>query len=72
MPFVTIRMYPGRDDELKTKMAEAAAEGISSALGIAKETVTVSVEEISPEEYAPIMDSLDRDSLYLKEGKRVR
>ncbi len=53
-------------------MAEAAAEGISSALGIAKETVTVSVEEISPEEYAPIMDSLDRDSLYLKEGKRVR
>lgn len=72
MPFVSVRMYPGRDDAMKAGMSEALADAVSASLGVPREAVTVSVEEILPEEYDGIMGSLDPDQMYVREGKRVR
>ena len=71
MPIVSVRMYPGRGDDLKMSMSEAVADAVSSTLGIPREAVTVEVEEILPEDYDDAMESLEGD-IFIKEGRRVR
>lgn len=71
MPIVSVRMYPGRGDDLKMSMSEAVADAVSSTLGIPREAVTVEVKEILPEDYDDAMESLEGD-IFIKEGRRVR
>lgn len=71
MPIVSVRMYPGRGDDLKMSMSEAVADAVSSTLGIPREAVTVAVEEILPEDYDDAMGSLEGD-VFIREGLRVR
>ena len=71
MPIVSVRMYPGRGDELKMSISEAVADAVSSTLGIPREAVTVAVEEILPEDYDDVMGSLEGD-VFIREGLRVR
>ena len=71
MPIVSVRMYPGRGDELKMSISEAVADAVSSTLGIPREAVTVAVEEILPEDYDDVMGSLEGD-VFIRECLRVR
>lgn len=71
MPIVSVRMYPGRGDELKMSISEAVADAVSSTLGIPREAVTVAVEEILPEDYDDAMGSLEGD-VFIREGLKVR
>ncbi|MCK9181431.1 MAG: tautomerase family protein [Fibrobacteraceae bacterium] len=51
MPHVTIQMYPGRDDALKAKAAQSVTEALVKSLGISKETLSVSVEDVPQAEW---------------------
>lgn len=72
MPHVIIKLYPGRTEEKKKRLADAIAEALV-AIGDCKPTsVSVAIEEIPPEDwpqkvYKP--DILDKQqTLYKKPG----
>lgn len=54
MPHVTIKLYPGRDDEVKKKLAEKIALEVSEGLQVRIGSVSVAFEEISQEDWKEI------------------
>ena len=52
MPHVTIKMWTGRSDEIKTRLAEKVANTIAEDLGCKKSDVTVAVEDVNKEDWA--------------------
>ncbi|MBQ9626676.1 MAG: tautomerase family protein, partial [Treponema sp.] len=51
VPHLTIQMYPGRDDETKTRLAQAVLETASKELKREKEHFSVSVVDVPQEEW---------------------
>ena len=51
MPHIIVKMYPGRTDEQKKKLAEAIRESVIDIAGTESKAVSVSIEEISKEEW---------------------
>lgn len=70
MPHVVLKLWKGRSDETKTKIAEAIAKAAHEATGSPEETISVSIEDYPKEEwmekvyYPQIMDK--QDTLYVK------
>jgi 4-oxalocrotonate tautomerase len=52
MPHVIIKMYPGRTPEQKKKLASSIAECVISIAKCEETSVSVAIEEISPEDWA--------------------
>jgi 4-oxalocrotonate tautomerase len=52
MPHVIIKMYPGRTPEQKKKLASSIAECVISIAKCGETSVSVAIEEISPEDLA--------------------
>ena len=50
MPYISIKAYP-KDDETKQKTAEAVLAVIQKTMGAEPEWVTVSVEDIGPDDW---------------------
>ena len=48
MPHVTVKMWPGKSERQKARMAEAVTKAVMSSLGHGEESVSVSVEEVAP------------------------
>jgi 4-oxalocrotonate tautomerase len=48
MPHVTVKMWPGKSERQKARMAEAVTKAVMSSLGYGEESVSVSVEEVAP------------------------
>ena len=66
MPYFSIKSYP-RDDEQKRVMVERVSEVIKEVWGCPQESITISLEEIAPEDWEekvthalvePAMDSV--------------
>lgn len=51
MPHITIQMYPGRDDEIKKRLAEAVLETASRELDRGKEHFSVSIVDVPQDEW---------------------
>ncbi|WP_297980023.1 tautomerase family protein [uncultured Methanobrevibacter sp.] len=51
MPHIQVSLYPGRDDELKNKMAKELKNTIVEKIGIPKEAISVSIEDIEAEDF---------------------
>ena len=51
MPHITIQMYPGRDDEIKKRLAEAVAKSAAAELGRGIEHFSVSIQDVPQEEW---------------------
>jgi len=72
MPHIIVKMYPGRSEETKGRLAEAIAKDVASIAECSEEAVSVAIEEIAQNEwdarvYRP--DILGReDALYRKPG----
>ncbi|HHW94674.1 MAG TPA: Tautomerase enzyme [Mogibacterium sp.] len=49
MPHITISMYPGRSDEVKKEMARNTKEYFVKLNGVPESSVSVSIEEVSPD-----------------------
>lgn len=72
MPHVIVKMYKGRNEEIKQRMVDGIVKSITESLDIGEGSVSVTVEEFEPERwneevYQP--DIAQRvDSLYKKPG----
>lgn len=65
MPHVDIKMFPGRDDELKKKVADAVLETMVSELGCAKEHLSVAISDVAPEEWnEKVGNAVEESSVY--------
>jgi 4-oxalocrotonate tautomerase len=72
MPHISVKMYPGRSEKEKAELAEAIAQDVVDIIGAGRGSISVAVEEISPQEwkekvYEPeIIEKPDK--LYIKPG----
>ena len=51
MPHITIQMYPGRDEQIKKRLADAILETASRELERGKEHFSVSIEDVPQDEW---------------------
>jgi 4-oxalocrotonate tautomerase len=72
MPHVTVKLYPGRSEQQKTRLAEEIVKDVVTIAKCEKKSVSVAFEEINPEDWAEkvyrpdILNSQQR--LYKKPG----
>ena len=52
MPHLTIKLYPGRPEELKRRLAETLAEQVTAVTGCKRTSVSVAIEEVAPADWA--------------------
>jgi 4-oxalocrotonate tautomerase len=52
MPHVIIKMYPGRTDEQKNKLAKAITKSVVDIANTSEEHVSIDIQEIAREEWA--------------------
>jgi len=51
MPHVSVKLWPGRSEEDKQRLADAIVEDVVNIIGCGKESVSVSIEEISSRDW---------------------
>ncbi len=72
MPHVIIKMYPGRSEEQKAKLAEKIVDDVVTIAKCEEKSVSVALEEIKPEDWAENVykpDILEKqDNFYKKPG----
>ncbi len=72
MPHVIVKLYPGRSEQLKTRLAEEVAKSVMNVLNFREESVSVAIEEIEPQDWAEKVyqpDILDHpERVYKKPG----
>lgn len=72
MPHVIVKLWPGKTEQQKTRLAEAITKDVMSVLHYGEESVSVAMQEIQPSEWAEkvyraeLKDNLDK--LYKKPG----
>lgn len=72
MPHVSVKIWPGRSEQVKQRLADAIAADIVDILGSNPDSVSVTVEEVDPgqwkeEVYDPLM-RMDQKTVYKKPG----
>lgn len=72
MPHVIIKLYAGRSDELKQKIADEVAETLARTSECDQNVVSVAIEEYTPDDWPESVykpDILDKsDTLYVHPG----
>ena len=72
MPHIIVKLYPGRTEEQKKNLAEAITKDVVSIAKCEEKSVSVAIEEISPDEWAEKVYKPDiissRNKLYKKPG----
>jgi 4-oxalocrotonate tautomerase len=48
MPHVIVKLWPGKSEQQKQKLAEGVTQAVMTSLGYGEESVSVSLEEIKP------------------------
>ena len=52
MPHVTVKLWPGPSEQQKARLAEAITRDVMDILDLGEESVSVAVEEVTPEDWA--------------------
>jgi 4-oxalocrotonate tautomerase len=72
MPHVIVKLYPGRTEEQKKRLAEEIARDVVEIAVCAEKSVSVAIEEVHPDDWTEKVfkpDILDRaDTLYKEPG----
>jgi 4-oxalocrotonate tautomerase len=72
MPHVIVKMYPGRSEQQKRRLAEAIVKDVVAIAGGSEDSVSVAIEEIAPAEWTEKVYKPDIqrnwDRLYKKPG----
>jgi 4-oxalocrotonate tautomerase len=72
MPHVIVKLYPGRSEQQKTRLAEEIVKDVVAIAKCEEKSVSVAIEEIKPEAWAEEVyrpDILDNpEKLYKKPG----
>lgn len=72
MPHITVKMHPGRTEQQKAQLSEEIVKNVIQILKCSTEAVSVSIEEVKPEDWAEQVYRPDIaqhwDTLYKKPG----
>jgi 4-oxalocrotonate tautomerase len=72
MPHVIVKMYSGRSEQQKLEIAEAVAQAVMASAQCAERSVSVSVEDVEPDDWVETVykpDIVEKpDQLYKKPG----
>jgi 4-oxalocrotonate tautomerase len=52
MPHVIMKLWPGKSEKQKARLAEAIAKDVTDVLGYGEESVSVAMEEVEPRDWA--------------------
>ncbi len=71
MPHVLVKLYSGRSEQQKARLAEALSNAVVTTLNLGEESVSVAIEDIEPrnwtrEVYKP--DIQNNPKIYKKPG----
>ena len=51
MPHVIVKLWPGKSERLKARLAEAIAKDVMEVLDYGEESVSVAMEEVEPRDW---------------------
>jgi 4-oxalocrotonate tautomerase len=72
MPHVIVKLWPGKSEAQKSRLAERIAQDVMEVLGYGEESVSVAMEEVEPQHWAEKVykpDIVNRpEQLYKKPG----
>ena len=72
MPHVIVKLWPGKSERQKVRLAEAIAKDVMDVLGYGEESVSVALEEVEARDWAEKVykpDILNKpEQLYKKPG----
>ena len=72
MPHVIVKLYAGKSEEQKKQVADGITKVFTSILNYGEESVSVAIEDVSPERWAEDVYKPDirgnSDKLYKKPG----
>ena len=72
MPHVIVKLWPGKSEQQKTRLAEAIVTDVMNVLHYGEESVSVAIEEIKAEDWAEKVDKPDivnnAEQLYKQPG----
>ena len=52
MPHVIVKLWPGKSEGQKARLAEAIVRDVMDVMGYGEESVSVALEEVEPEDWA--------------------
>ena len=52
MPHVIVKLWPGKSEEQKTRLAKEIVKDVTKVLNYGEESVSVAIEEIEPQDWA--------------------
>ena len=72
MPHVVVKLYAGRSEQQKIRLAAQIVKDLTAILNCGEESVSVAIEDIKPEDWAEKVYKADiagnLDKLYKKPG----
>ena len=71
MPHVLVKLYAGRTDQQKAKLAEAITKTVMTTLKLEEESISVAIEDVVPTQWTEKVykpDILNNSKLYKKPG----
>ena len=75
MPHVIVKLWPGKSEQQKSRLAEAITKDVISVLNYGEESVSVAFEEVEPQDWAEKVYKPDivnkPEQLYKKPGYDV-
>jgi len=74
MPHIIVKMYPGRTEDQKVELTARIVDAVIDTLNVGTNTISVGIEEVSPEEWDEAVYKPDilgkEDCLYKKPGHK--
>ncbi|MBD0373612.1 MAG: tautomerase family protein [Pyrinomonadaceae bacterium] len=52
MPHVIVKLWPGKSEEQKVRLAEEIVRDVTKVLNYGEESVSVAIEEVKPQDWA--------------------
>jgi 4-oxalocrotonate tautomerase len=72
MPHLIVKLWPGKSEQQKTRLADEITKVGMDVLAYGEESVSVAIEEVSPQDWAKKVYTLDimsnPEKLYKKPG----
>jgi len=72
MPHIIVKLYPGRSDEQKRRLANEIVKDVVAIAKCEKKSVSVAFEEVEPNDWPEIVYKPDilnkKDSLFVEPG----
>lgn len=75
MPHVIVKVWPGKSEQQKTRLAEQITQNVMNTLGYGEESVSVAFEEVDPQDWKEKVYEPDivrnAKNLYKKPGYKM-